>query len=275
MKLNRTRLLCLVALTVIVAGCQRRAEVRLKRDGPPAEIVGQFTNLLVTGNGPDRIGAVRALGTLALESWDESSKQTALAALLRATQLPDTNIQNEAWSILFYQSDSEFSPSWSSVAIVRAATPELSNVEARIRCAAAYLLLRQDGRNQTSISVLFSLLKHPEGAVRLQARRALAIEAHRNDPLKEQLLTQLSILASEANQDIRLDALSQYWEMGNQSKFSAVRLEAEKGLVELLSSTNIQVRRKAVNILLLSEGTANTRLASLPLQDFLENGLTD
>ncbi len=275
MKLNRTPLLCLVIPTLIAAGCQRRVEAPLKRDGSPAEIVGQFTNLLVRGNTPDCIGAVRALGTLALESWDENSKQTALAALLQATRFADTNVQNEAWSILLYQSDSEFSPSWSSLAIVKAATPELSNVEPRIRCAAAYLLRRQDGQNQAAASVLFSLLKHPEGAVRLQARRALTLESARNDRLKEELLAQLSILASATDPDIRLDALSQYWEMaGNQSKFSAVRLEAEYALLESLRSTNTHVRRKAVNILLLNEGIATSRLASLPLQDFIENGLT-
>jgi len=276
MKLNRTRLLLLVLLTAIAAGCQRRADAPLKRDGPPAEIVGQFTNLLVTGSVPDRLGAVRALGTLALESWDENSKVTALAALLRATQFADTNVQNEAWSILFYQSDSEFAPTWSSAAIARAATPELTNVEARIRCGAAYLLLRQDGASQAAASVLFSLLKHPESAVRLQARRALALASAWNDQLKEQLLAQLSILASATDQDIRLDALSQYWEMaGNQSKFSGVRLEVENALLELLRSTNIQVRRKAVNTLLLNEGIATARLASLPLQDFIENGLVN
>src|SRR5262245_2732566 len=128
MKLNRTRLQCLIILTAIAAGCQRRAEVPLKRDGSPAEIVGQFTNLLARGDTPDWSGAVRALGTLALESWDQESKQTALAALLRATQFADTNVQNEAWSILIRQSNSEFAPTWSSAAIAKVATPELSNV---------------------------------------------------------------------------------------------------------------------------------------------------
>src|SRR5262249_1376255 len=83
MILNRTRWLGMVALAVMMTGCQRRVEVSLKRDGSPAEMTRQFTNLLATGDAPGRLGAVRALGTLATESWDPDSTQIAITALLR------------------------------------------------------------------------------------------------------------------------------------------------------------------------------------------------
>src|SRR4051812_9634289 len=140
MNLNRTHFLCLVGHIVLITGCRRQTEVHLKRDGAPEEIVAQFTNLLAKGTTLDRIGAARALGTLAIESWDQDSKATAVTALMRATHAQDTNVQNEAWLALSYQYDPVILPSWSSVAISNAAAHELGNSEAEIRCAAAALL---------------------------------------------------------------------------------------------------------------------------------------
>jgi tetratricopeptide (TPR) repeat protein len=274
MKLNRTSFLCLVILSTIIAGCQPRVKVPLKRDGPPLEIVGQFTNLLAAGNTLDRIGAAGALRTLALESWDQDSRQTALVALVRAAQSSDTNIQKETGSYLAYRLDSELPPSWNSAAIANVATPELNNLDVRIRCVAASLLLRQDRQDKAAASVLFSLLAHPEGAVRLQARTALAVEPTQNDPLKEQLQAQLTVLARSADPDIRLDALSQFWEM-RQSKFTAARVEAEQRLLELLHSPDAEVRRRAVKSLLNPLIVAGNRLATLPLEDFIDGGLKD
>jgi len=267
------RLLCLVILAAIMTGCQRRSGPPLKRDGSPAEIVAQFTNLLATGNTPDRIGAVSALGTLALESWDQSSKQAALTAMLRALRFADTNIQKEVWSNLSYQSDPELLPSWSSAAIANAATPELKNFEPRIRCAAASLLLRQEGENDAAASVLLSLLNDGDQAVRLRAGNALVLESKRNELLTQRLLAQLRILAATPEVSIRLEALARAWEM-KPSKFSAARVEVELALLELLRSKDVSVRRKAVDIL-LSRPFSVAELATIPLQDFVKNGLVD
>jgi tetratricopeptide (TPR) repeat protein len=275
MNLNRTHFLCLVGHIVLITGCRRQTEVHLKRDGAPEEIVAQFTNLLAKGTTLDRIGAARALGTLAIESWDQDSKATAVTALMRATHAQDTNVQNEAWLALSYQYDPVILPSWSSVAISNAAAHELGNSEAEIRCAAAALLLRQSTRNQAAASAIFSLLDHPKAAVRLRAGKALALESVRDDLLREQLQAHLHVLASSTNDEIRLDAVEQYLGVTRkQSKFSAARIEAEQALLELLHSTKVQMRRKAAS-LLLDRREGIFQVASLPLQDFMRSGLAD
>jgi len=259
----------------LLAGCKRQAEVSLKRDGSPAEIVAQFTNLLAHGTTMDRVGAVHALETLAIESWDQDSKEIAVTALMRATCAPDTNVQKETWEALSRQFVPLMLPSWSSAAISNAAVHELSNSEAQICCAAANLLLRQDTRNQTAAAALFSLLAHPEAAVRLRAGDALTFEAERDALLKEQLQSHLNVLTSAQDRGVRFDAVDRYWRLTRkQSEFSAARLEAERTLLELLQSTDVQMRRKAAD-LLLDRGEGSFPVVSLPLQDFLQTGLAD
>ncbi len=271
MKCIPSSLLCALCLAVLAQACRRAEKFDLASEGPPLGLAQQFTNLLARGSASDRDGAVRALGMLALESWDPSSQETAFLALLRAAANPDTNVQSLASRALSSFSEGTFLPSWSHAVISKTALRSLDDAAPLTRCAAAVTLLRFDRRQKVAINTLLSLLEHSETALRLQAGNALVEESARDGALNSVLLTRLRTLVNATNQGVRLDAVVLLWHLAcQQSTLSAARVDAEEAIGNLLRSADVTDRRKASSLLLNSG-----RPITLPLQEAIAAGLSD
>ena len=256
-----------LVLAILVAGCRQPDTFRLSDDRTPLGIVQQFTNLLATGSAPNRMAAVRALGSLSLESWDQLSQATAVDALLQVSGAADTNLQKLASQALTQLAGSKKVTSWSPEVISNCAVRGLNSVKPSIQCTAAAMLLRQFPQNMAAKTRLFAFLEHAEPAIRSQAGSALLKESRDNGALKAELHSRLLGLMNTTNHAMRLETISLLCNLAwgdsassGDAASSGLRVDAEQALVGLLTSPDVKERRTGASLALVGNAPVTIRL---------------